>query len=473
MKRREFLKQTAAGVGGVVLGATGCATLSKPRVASSTAAPPNLLLIVTDDQRWDALGAAGNPVIQTPAMDRLAQEGVLFENNFCTTPLCMSSRASMYTGAYVSRHGITGPGQTLAPEWVAESYFARLKRAGYRLGFLGKLHLGNVEDIRALHDYWWGWYDPDYYMYYSKDQLQEFHLTSHLADRAVEFIETADERPFCLTVCFKAPHVGKDDGNLFTSDPALQHLYSDAQMPVPPSATQADFEGLPPFVQSSEMRRRWRNRFATPEQYQRSVKDYYRLVTGVDRGLARMLRSLAYVQKTGNTVVLHTSDNGFFLGDKGLAAKHFMYEEAIRTPLIVFDPRLPRSNRGRREPRISLNVDIAPTLLELAGLERGRMDGRSLVPLMRGEEEPWREDAFFEHYFEAAGFPDWRGVRSESWAYCRYIDERPVYEELFDLAADPLERKNLASTPSAQAALDDMRSRYNHYAAELGLAAPS
>ncbi len=468
MNRRDFLSGAIATAGGFVLASGGCTARKHAQRARKTAfpssKPPNLLLFVTDDQRADALGAAGNGILQTPHLDALAQDGVLFENNFCTTPLCMSSRASIYTGLYASHHGIISGGQNLEPSLVQKTYINVLRNAGYRIGFLGKLHLGNVDDIKALCDYWWGWYDPDYFLYKSEDGLQEFHLTAHLADRAIEFIEMDDPRPFCLTVNFKAPHVGRDAGNPFQPDPRLASLYQDADIPLPPTATPAHYEALPSFVRNSEMRRRWSNRFDTPENYERTVKDYYRLVAGVDAGVGRIMRSLRLSGMAQDTVIMYTSDNGYFLGEKGLSDKHLIYEEAIRTPLLIWDPRLPESCRGRRESRMSLNIDLAPTLLDLAGAPAPQMDGQSLVPLLRNESPPWRDDWFFEHYYDAPGFPDCQGVRSGQWAYVRYIEESPVYEELFDLKSDPSENINRASEPSASPALEAMRARYQYYA---------
>ncbi|MFH1738928.1 MAG: sulfatase/phosphatase domain-containing protein, partial [bacterium] len=206
---------------------------------------------------------------------------------------------------------------------------------------------------------------------------------------------------------------------------------------------------------------RWETRFSSPELYQKSVKGYYRLISGVDQAVGRILSLLETLNLLDNTVILFTSDNGFFLGEKGLAGKWLMYEESIRTPLLIWDPRLPEDLRGKRRPEMTLNVDIAPTLLALAGVDVPlSMQGRDLVPLTTGKSIPWRTEWFYDHLFVHQRIPKTEGIRTERWKYIRYIDQDPIVEELYDLQSDSLEERNLVGSRKHLGTLDKMRARH-------------
>jgi arylsulfatase A-like enzyme len=232
---------------------------------------------------------------------------------------------------------------------------------------------------------------------------------------------------------------------------------------VPKTATEEAFRRLPEFVQKSEGRRRWERRFATPEMFQRVTKDYYRLITGLDREVGRIALALRERKLADDTVIVFTSDNGYFLGERGMADKWLPYEESIRVPLIAFDPRLPQPARGRKVDAPALNVDLAPTLLDLAGLPMpDGMQGRSLVPLLKEGKAPpgWRTDFFYEHLTLPKIIPPAEGVRTERWKYFRWVDADPVVEELYDLRADPLEEHNLAASPAHAKTLRELRDRW-------------
>ena len=225
---------------------------------------------------------------------------------------------------------------------------------------------------------------------------------------------------------------------------------------------------LPVEVQRSEGRRRWAVRFATPELYQASVANYYRLITEVDMTVGRLRKALERMGAGQNTVIVYSSDNGFYLGEHGLAGKWLMHEESIRTPLIVHDPRRPAGERGLRREEMTLNIDIAPTLLDAAGVDAPpQMQGRSLYRLLEGKSAGWRQEFFYEHNFNHAWIPQTEGVRTERWKYTRYITVRPEFEELFDLERDPMEERNLAREPSHRAKVEEMRSKYRAWREKL------
>jgi arylsulfatase A-like enzyme len=456
--RRRFI----AYAGSAAVAAAKAATDTSDARAHAAAARtrPNIIVLVTDDQRWDALGCMGNPVIHTPNLDRLAADGVLFLNNFCTTSICMVSRASIFTGLHERSHKVVTFDQPLAEPLFAHSYPVVLRDAGYRTGFIGKWGLGG-ELPESAFDYFEGF--PGQGKYFHEQDGSVVHLTTIMADNAVEFLKGCSrEQPFCLSVSFKAPHVQDSDPRQFLYDPAFEHLYKDEPIPVPKIAAQEYYDALPEFLKNTECRRRWQRRFATPEQAQQSLKGYYRLVSGVDHAVGRMRAALEERDLGDTTVILFTSDNGFFLGERGLAGKWLMYEESIRTPLIIHDARLPATVRGRRRREMVLNIDVAPTVLDLAGIDIPTgVQGRSLVPLVAGKPVPWRTDWFYEHDFGPEElFPAVEGVRTERWKYVRYVRRDPVFEQLYDLANDPREEHNLAGQERHTDQLAKLRDRW-------------
>lgn len=433
-------------------------------VEAPRAAPPNIIFLLTDDQRWDTLGINGNPIIATPHLDGLGRRGVVLDNMFVTTSICAPNRASILTGQYVSRHGIWDFRSELSPEQLEQSYLGLLKRAGYRLGFIGKWGVGQPPE--ELFDYVRAFAGQGRYFVEVGGQTR--HLTSVMGDQALEFLESSSSQtPFCLSVSFKAPHVqdSYDLGeNPFPFDPDLESLYADVEIPPPRTAAWEYYERLPRFLKDSENRMRWAVRFWGPSRYQESVKGYYRLITGVDRVVGQILEKLQEKGWQENTILVFTSDNGFFLGEYGFAGKWYPHEASIRVPLLIYDPRLPESRRGRRLGQMALSIDLAPTLLELAGLPvPAAMQGQSLLPLLRGEEVPWRKEFFYEHRFEHPRIPPTEGIRTEEWKYILYVNSQPLYEELYHLRRDPLKEHNLASSPAHGKVLERMRALWKQW----------
>jgi arylsulfatase A-like enzyme len=426
-------------------GSPAAAYGSAPGSSPSLTPPerPNIIFILTDDQRWDALGAAGNPIVKTPNLDRLAARGVLFTNSFGTTPVCYASRATLYTGQYNRRHGVDSFEEFLSPEAFAQTYPALLRQAGYYTGFIGKWGLGGELPEQEFDD-WQGFAGQGSYF---EPGIPE-HLTRRQGHQAAEFVRTARE-PFQLTLAFKAPHV-QDGGCSCTMPPDVEdlHLYDDVAIPKPHTATDAAFAALPRFLRESEGRVRWFDQFGTPELDQKSRKDYYRLITGMDRAVGEMLAALEARGITSRTVIVFTSDNGLLLGEHGLTGKWLMYEESIRVPLFIVWPGVPAARQGAKSPKMALNVDIAPTILDAAGLPApAGMQGRSLKPLVFGTPTTWRGDWFFEHHLVWNGIPMSEGVRRSRWKYVRYLSESPIYEQLFDLDLDPYEEQDVLHTP--------------------------
>jgi len=450
-------------VGGfLVLFSVGCGPAAGPDAPPrAQASRPNLLFITTDDQRFDMLGVV-NPILETPTMDRLASEGVRFEHAFVTTPICAASRASLLTGLVERTHRFTFGTPPLAAELTDRSYPVLLRRAGYRTGFIGKFGVATEPGaVEAMFDT----YVPLSPAPYLKPQPDGStrHLTDITADEAVDFLRSDDaERPFALTVSFNAPHADDGDERQYIWPEAMNEKYSDLVVADPPLSDPAFFEALPEFLKEPSLNRvRWYWRFDTPEKAQQMTKGYYRMISGVDAAIGRLLEELESLQLASNTVVILMGDNGYFLGERGYAGKWLPYDLSIRVPLVVFDPRAESRVRGAVPSLFALNIDIAPTLLDLAGAEIPiEMQGRSLVPILQGvSPAEWRTDLFVEHLYDHPQIPKHEGVRGARFKYARYIEQDPVYEELYDLVADPMETTNLAADAGYAGILAELRAR--------------
>lgn len=415
---------------------------------------PNLLLVVTDDQRFDQMSCAGHPTLETPVMDRLAAQGVRFTNAFVTTAICAASRASILTGRREGNHGYTFGKPPMGSDLGQTSYPKLLRDAGYRTGFVGKWGVKFAKGaLEGAFDVRKGSGHP----YRKKDGR---HLTDIVTQQAVTFLQQQDPaQPFCLSVSFHAPHAQDGHEDQYLPPDAFRERYADADVPIPPIA-ESGFAALPPFLKESLGRVRWYWRFDTRAKQVRRTKDYWRMIDGVDRGLGRILDALARRGLADDTVVVFTSDNGYFLGERGLAGKWLIYEESVRVPLIVYDPRAGEDRRGVTEERMALNTDLAPTLLAYAGLAApAGYDGRSLTPLVRGEQPAWRDAFLYEHHMDHAKIPPSVGLRGARWVYARYYRQEPAYEQLFDLQRDPLQLVNLARDPAHAATLAAQRAR--------------
>jgi len=434
---------------------------------------PNIVFILVDDLRWNALGCYGDKIVQTPNIDRLAAEGTLFKNAFVTTSICSVSRASIFSGQWMRRHGIVDFATGFTDGAWAQTYPAGLQKTGYKTAFVGKFGVGNLEEVSKRSDdfdVWRGDERQGGRFFIEKDDPTRTHKTAKMGNDAVAFLQSAESsKPFCLSLSFNAVHARDRQPREYEPDLREEELYKDITIPLPPLATGEAFQRLPSFVQTSEGRTRWHWRFDDPEKAQGILRDYYRLITGVDREVGRIRDVLQERGLAANTVIIFTSDNGYALADRGLADKWFMWEEDIRVPLIICDPRAQKEQRGRVEEAMVLNVDIAPTLLDLGGVQvPAAMQGRSLAPLLRGDVPAgWRTEFFYEHHSVPKLIPQCEGIRTEHWKYIRWIKSEPLVEELYDLKADPLEEQNLATEASHAGALAELRSKWENASKEL------
>lgn len=448
---------------------------------AQTGRAPNIIVMMTDDQRADYLSCAGHPFLKTPHMDRIAQDGVRFTNMFVTNALCAPSRATVMTGQYSHANGVRDNlGTRINPNapWLPDE----LRKAGYEVAFVGKSHVpGHFRD--KTWDYYFGFTGQGNYLKpviaesgpdgkIGADKPYDGWMDDVTTAKAVEWLKKKREKPFALFLFFKAPHRAWQ--------PAERHKNLFRETVVKKPALWDDpGQGKPrAFLQAANMF----GQYPDTKNYDEMIRDYCRCLTGVDDNVGKVLAVLDEMKAYDNTAVLYTSDNGFFLGEWQRFDKRFMHEPSIRVPLLV---KLPKSKyvweAGRKPSQMVLNIDIAPTVLEIAGITAPpTMHGKSVVPLVTGVPNAsapvkWR-DAWYYEYFE---FPDvshnvnrHRGVRTEKWKYIHYFDPPFQFKEefeLYDLENDPEERVNLAKHPAQQAVLKELREKMTKLRQELGV----
>lgn len=446
---------------------------------------PNVLFILTDDQRSDAVGYHPTPLlgIETPNIDRLAQEGVRFDNMFVTTSLCSPSRASFLSGTYAHTHGVSD-NFTDYPERL-ESFPMALQREGYQTAYIGKWHMGEDDDARRPgYDYWvthkgQGKYYDTTFNVNGERKLVKGYYADVVTDMALAWLASREkDKPFALVLGHKAPH------GPFVPESKYEGLYDDIPVPYPPSAFQ--LEGKPAWV--VERLPTWhgiygplygfRERFPDerPEavgDFERFVRSYTATINSVDDSVGRIYAALEKSGILDNTIVIFSSDNGFILGEHGMIDKRTMHEESIRVPLVVRYPA--KFKPGTVVGQQVLSIDLAPSVVELtgaAGLEQAQ--GLSWVAIASGEEAPWRDSWLYEYNYEIEFpyTPNVRGVRRGSIKYMEYPhgDGTPLRHrsEMYDLASDPQELKNLVDEPGSAGLVAEMQQELARLLAETG-----
>ena len=425
-------------------------------------ARPNIIFILTDDHRADALGAMGNKIIQTPNLDALASSGILFKKAYVTTSICCISRASILSGQYQSRHKINDFNTPFTKKALDKTYPALLKKAGYKIGFIGKFGVDGKQQPDSLFDYWASAKEeqPVYEMR-NKDG-RPIHHTDSVGKDIKQFLgKFAGKEPFCLSVSFKAPHELDGRPPTFPVQERFKSLYQNVSIPEPLTADPKYWDSFPKWFKTDKniARERWKPLLSTPELRQKTTKDYYRLITGVDEVVGNMVAQLRELQIDGNTIIIFMGDNGFSLGEHGLEGKWYAYEESVRIPMFISGAPLPRKMRGDETDRIALNIDIAPTILALAGVPAPpTMQGKDLIAMAK-KKSLARADFFYEHTFLGGEqLPKVEAVVAKNFKYMKYIEHN--YEELYNTKKDPYETTNLAQSKAGKSELTKLRKRY-------------
>jgi arylsulfatase A-like enzyme len=460
--RTGFLAKTASRLAPLLVAGSLTAAAAAP------SARPNIVFILVDDLRWDALGCMGHPVAKTPNIDRIAKEGALFRNFFVSIPLCAPSRSSFLTGQYAHTTGVIDNGDHSALSHQLITFPKLLHDAGYETAYVGKWHMGADDSPRPGFDRWvsfkgQGAYENPMINVDGQASKTDGYMTDILNGHALDFVKREHRKPFALYLAHKAVH------GPFTPAERHRELYADASLPLTPSH-QDKLEGKPaltrevPETRSADgapkkkrPAKKAANANAAPTGRDNAMRQQLRALAAIDEGVGQLFQALEASQQLDNTMFIFTSDNGFFWGEHGLGDKRWAYEESIRDPLLVRYPKLIKA--GTTLAPLALNIDLAPTLLDLAGAPIPKtIQGRSLLPLFNDAQAPWRK-SFLTEYFAERAFPrtpTWQAVRTDRWKYIHYTELEGM-DELYDLKADPYEMKNLIQGGAAQSALNEMK----------------
>ncbi len=432
-------------------------------LSSSFAAKPNVLFILCDDLRPDALGCYGSKHVKTPNIDRLANEGVRFANTFCTTSLCSPSRASILSGLYAHTHGVTN-NFTEYPATMP-SFPGLLHDAGYATAYFGKYHMGEENDeprpgfdTFVTHKGQGKYFDTEWNLNGKKREVIKGYYTTVVTDLAMDWLkQQSADKPWCAFIGHKAPH------SFYTPEPKYEHSFDDVRVPYPATAFQLDdkptwikqrldtWHGIygPLFE--------WRKKF--PDERPEAVKDFENMVHGywgtvlsVDDSVARMRAWLEETKQLDNTIIVFMGDNGLLEGEHGMVDKRTAHEPSLRIPLIVRYPQLTQT--AKVIPQQVLTVDMASSVLELCGAPAlPKTHGKSWVKLVQNGDPEWRTSWFYHYNYEKQFpyTPNVRAIRSDDWKYIHYPqgDGSPDKHmaELYDLKNDPGETKNLITQP--------------------------
>ncbi|MDG1729915.1 MAG: sulfatase [Algibacter sp.] len=429
---------------------------------------PNIIFILVDDQRNDALGCYGHEIIKSPNIDKLAEEGVRFSNAFVTTSICMASRATILTGMTSRSNGVSNMQIPLDTLLSKEVYPKLLKKEGYKTGFIGKFGFSIMGKKEPQN--WFDYFKPTKRYWNEMPDGSNKHETELDGDYAIEFLNQQDKtQPFCLSVSFNAAHA--EDSDLrpgFGHYPWIKEvdgMYEDIRIPEPRLNDSTIYNAHPKFMKESLNRIRYFWRWDTPEKYQTNMKAYYRLISGIDYTIGRITKELEKLGLADNTIIVYAADNGYYMGDRGFAGKWSHYEQSLRIPMIIFDPRVTKEKRGKVVDNMVLNLDLPSTFLEYAGVTVPKSyQGISLKQFLEKDTVTnWRTSFFCEHLYPDKIIPKWEGVRNERYKYAVYFEQNPPYEYLHDLITDPDELINLANNPEYKSILDELRVECENY----------
>lgn len=419
-------------------------------VAAAQTTKPNFIFLLTDDQRWDALscvqkemGDKGRfPWIRTPNMDRIANEGVRFRNAFVIDSLCAPSRACFLTGRYNHCNGVINNRTAFPLNNITHA--SELRKEGYVTGYFGKWHQDGQEERPGFDHYasfiGQGVFHDCPLLVDGKKTPTQGWVDDVTTEHAIQFIRDNKARPFDMVLGFKSPHDPR------TPPPRTKDLYAnDVARPVPNLNTPAIYGGGKGGANAE------------------NIRNYFRCIKAVDDNIGKILAVLEELKIDQHTVVIFAGDNGYYFGEHGLGDKRSAYDESLRIPLVIRYPQ--KISKGKLVDEMVLNLDLAPTILDLAGAKvPAEMQGRSWKPLLEGKPTEWRH-AFFYEYFREGNFaaPTVLGVRTETAKLLKYPGH-DEWTELFDLKNDPFEMKNLIQDPAHAELLKQMQAEYDRQA---------
>jgi len=423
--------------------------------------PRNVVFVLTDDHRYDAMGFMGHPFLETPHMDRLAKGGINFTAGYVTTSLCSPSRASILTGQYAHTHRVVDNNNPV-PEGTI--FFPQyLQAAGYNTAFFGKWHMGGgSDDPRPGFDRWVSFRGQGHYLPHpsglnvdGKRVERKGHITDEITDYCVDWInEQTGDKPFFVYLSHKAVHAQ------FTPCDRHKGRYANVEVPTPKTQpdTPENFADKPRWVQ--DQRNSWHGvdfAYHTGIDVKKFYRDYCETLLGVDDSLGRVMDTLEAKGWLDDTLIIYMGDNGFYMGDNGfcfgehgLIDKRHAYEASMRVPFMAHCPEL--FEGGQSIDKVVANIDVGPTVLHAAGLKTpDQMQGRSFLDVMTGTEDDWRDSLLYEYYWERnfPQTPTMHAIRTDRWKFIRYVGIWDC-EELYDMQNDPLEEHNLITSEEHQ-----------------------
>tara|TARA_B100000809_G_scaffold96882_1_gene95422 strand:- start:1459 stop:3072 length:1614 start_codon:yes stop_codon:yes gene_type:complete len=439
---------------------------------------PNIIFFFTDDQAYDTQKDYGNPDVKTPNIDKLADEGMVFMRHYNTTAICMASRANVMIGQYEYKTGTNFMHGPMKPEKWSDAFPMKLKKAGYSVGFGGKFGFSisdNLKDKKkegevAKHDFdfWAGGKGQTSYQTANNPSIAKYaeaypHSSRAYAAATIDFMRASveKEQPFCMSVFFKAPH------RPATPDPMFDDIYKDTKFRKLPNYGREAGKHLAPHSTKGRQYPRFEEwGYDKEETYQEALRKYNQLIYGIDYSIGMIREELKRLGIDDNTVIIFSSDNGYFNGSHGLGSKVLPYEESVRCPLIISDPRHKKSGAMRKTNMLSANVDISATILDIAGVEiPAAYDGISLLPVLDSPKKPVRTSLPIIQVWGTALTHCFSVINQDyKYIYWFYKDESKGLEpteELFDLKKDPYEMVNLASAAKNKSELNKMRELYD------------
>jgi N-acetylglucosamine-6-sulfatase len=452
--------------------------------ATAPSSRPNIVFVLTDDQRWDAISLAGTATPATPNIDRIGREGVYFRNAFATTALCSPSRASILTGVYAHTHGVKDnftefPADT--PTWPLA-----LQRAGYETAYIGKYHMGEDNDLPrpgfdyfATHKGQGQYFDTTFRINGGESRVIPGYYTHVVTDLADQWIRgRSADRPWSIMVGHKAPH------SFYLPEDKYKDAFRDMQIPYPASAFMLDdkpawyrdrlptWHGI--YGPLFDYRKQFPDRTpAGVTAFEEMVRSYWRTILSVDDSVGRLYQTLQDTGQLDNTVFIFASDHGILNGEHGMIDKRTAHEPSIRIPLVVRYPGLTQPSAPRTVDRMVLTTDFAPSILDMAGLPTEvTAHGRSWKAVAQGQDDPdWRESYVYVYNYEKQFpyTPNVRALRTEDWKYVRYPNAvTPHKAELYHLAEDPGELVNLIDAPQHRARVAAMHAELDRQLKALG-----
>jgi arylsulfatase A-like enzyme len=466
---------------------------------------PNIIFLLTDDQRDDSFGQMGHPWVKTPNSDKLIQDGIRFRNTYIAEPTSAPSRVALFTGMHERMNGVGfSSSYKLTEQQWEDSYPALLRKSGYYTGFIGKFGVEYYNfDARSKFDYWWGhdgWtkffpkdYDTPSTIPYHK--AKENMINDITGEALEDFLNTTGkEKPFCLSVSFSTPH-GSQIISMFPEvkeavtlmmpanlnpklkgHPIYDTLYRNLEIKIPEQACTDPYNFIPKYILDQDKGRRNQtysydyNLISNKEHHIR----YYQQITGIDKVVGDLVASLKKRGLLENTIIIFTSDNGLLMGEYGMGGKELLYDLTSRVPCFIYDPNIKPSMKGRTVSDLVSSLDLTSTILDYANVKQPEyMEGSSLRPYMLGKIVKPRKAIFLESLFTMRGNPFCEGIREGEWKYIRmykgvfgykeididFTGRKPDFEQLFNIENDPGESINLIEKQAGSALLEKLRNK--------------